>query len=255
MEEIKSEQIVELAKAAKDGKIEVIIRTGLAEEKLKPVKPIEKVGLKIIGSIGTISNFLKKRHSEFNPINCHIVIDEQEGTTIFNGNECQDNNEHSTIIAGSLSLTKQFKDLSINTGEEHSSAELARYLKKRRNLFTDPEQFKLIWGALSSFEGEIEEQIRVADDKRGNVTNHIKREVTHNLPKNFQLAIQVFENAPKLKFEVEVEVNSMDLSCSLISFDLDEKIEEQRKELIQNELDTELYEGMLLKDYCVVYYC
>jgi len=250
---MESKELLELAKAAKDGKIELVIRNGEAEKFLDPIKPIEKIELVITGSIGTISEFLKKRHHLFNPENCRVLI-EQNCMTFF-GNECQDNNELSTFVGSKLKISKDLEKLNINSGSEFESKDLARFLRQRKNLFVDSEQFKTIWGALSQFKAAIDKKVESADDRSGNLRASIQQEVVHNIPKTFQLSMKVFENAPKIKFEVEIDVNPHDLSCSLMSFDVDEKIEEQRDALINNELQQEIKEGVILNDFCVVYYC
>jgi len=249
---MESKELLELAKAAKDGKIELVIRNGEAEKFLDPIKPIEKIELVITGSIGTISEFLKKRHHLFNPENCRVLI-EQNCMTFF-GNECQDNNELSTFVGSKLKISKDLEKLELNSEIEFTPKELAAFLRKRKNLFSDPEQFRSIWGALTQFEGVINKKVESQDNKSGNYRESVQQEVVHNIPKVFQLSMRLFENAPKIKFEVEIDI-SQNLKCSLMSFDVDENIEEQRDALINNELQQEIKEGVILNDFCVVYYC
>jgi hypothetical protein len=50
---MENKEIIKLAKAAKDGKIEVVIRSGEAEKFLDPVMPIKKTKLEISANIGS----------------------------------------------------------------------------------------------------------------------------------------------------------------------------------------------------------
>ena len=224
------EKINELIGHAENGQIEVIYREGKAQELLKPVEPLQKQPLQINGNYGTVLAFLKKRAHLFEPDNCNINVCLNGNYIVFTGNECQGNNEYPTIVRSELHLTKEIKNLEINNEAEFEPMELAKYLRKRKNLFPDPEEFGSVFTALSSFKAEVQRQIEKADDRSGNATNLIKQQVTSNLPKKFGLKLRPFENVEeKILFEVEIDVNPHSLECSLLSFDLDEKLDKLRR--------------------------
>jgi len=248
-------QIIELAKAAKDGKIEVIYREGKAEEILAPVKPLEKKQLVLIGNSGTVLEFLRKRAHLFKPDSCNIEVITDDNQIIFQGNESQENNDFITIVKSFLTTTKDLQGLDINEDNYYAPLDLSRYLRKRKNLFTDSEEFKLVFTALSTFQAEVNRQIEKADDRTGNASNVIKQTVVSNLPKKFSLSVKPFQNVDRyITIEIEIDVNPNSLDCTLLSFDIDEKIDLLRKEIIEKELESEISEGTKLRDFCVVFY-
>lgn len=238
-----------LAAQAKDGKIEIVYREGAAERFLDPIKPLEEIGLNLYGNIGTVTEFLRKRNDLFTPKECNITVDEYSIT--FTGNECQKGNKRSTTVKSIIESTKEFNELIINNDDLFDSQELAKYLRRRKNLFISEEQFNLVWKALSSFEAEVKKRIEKADDRSGNAVSFIKQEVTHNMPKNFNLLFRPFKGSELISIKVEVEVDSNTLKCQLVSFDIDEKVEKARVDLIESELESEISVDVKVRDFCI----
>jgi len=233
---------------------EIVYREGKAAEILPPVVPLRKQKLVINGTIGTISEFLSKRYVLFNPTECHIKIKNSKMT--FFGNECQGNDQFITEVSGELIESDEFKSLGLESETYRKPTELARFLKKRKNLFPDKEQFSLVFTALSSFEAEVSRQLKeMRDNKTGSMESSIKQDVTSNVPNCFSLMLPIFKGADPIRFEVEIDIDPNTLECVMLTFDLDAKIENQRNELIINELNTEISEGLILNDFCVVYNC
>ena len=263
--EITENEVKNLAKFAKDGKVVIEVHNfkGEAEKFLDPIEPIEPSEINLQGRVGTIAEFLSKRNHQFKDDACNIVVDLNENIMTFTGNERTEDNKEETVISSKIIETKHFKELEVNKPRQFEALELADYLRFRKNMFTDKEQFSKVWAALSSFEAEIDTQVKEANDKTGNSTKFIKQEVTHNMPRIFDLTIPVFEGVKPIKIEVEVDVNPNGLRCSLTSFDLEEKYEELRASLFEAELDQEIAitgsshsEDALieLRNFCVVYY-
>ena len=257
MENEKS-KVEDLAKLAKDGKIIIEHLHGPAQKFLDPVEPIIKSSLDVTGHVGTIFNFLLRRNHLFKTDECHIQVCKDEMT--FKGNECDNNDEFCILITSKITETKKFEELAVNNDKQFAALELATYLRKRKNMFVNPEQFDLVFTALSAFKAEINRQVAESNDKTGNYMNSIQQKVTHNMPRKFDLKIQIFENTDPVQIEIEVDVNPNDLSCSLMSFDLEEKYDELKESLFEWELDQviipkdELRPDMKLRDFCVVYY-
>ncbi len=251
MENVEKSKVEDLAK---NGIHTITILKGDAEKFLEPVKPLEKEQLKINGLIGTIHSFLEKRYKLFKSDNCNIEVNSKENKMIFKGNECQENENYITKVVSEIKETKHYKELDVDNGRQFTALDLADYLRRRKNMFIDSDQFTKVWTALSSFEAEIETQRKEANDKTGNATTFIKQEVTHNMPRKFDLELKIFENAPKIKISIEVDVNPNGLMCSLTSFDLEDKYDELKESLFENELDMEIDKDLKLRDFCVVYY-
>lgn len=252
MENLKESEVKDLAQFAKNGKITIEVLEGPAQKFLDPVDPIEKGILDLTGHVGTIYNFLSRRNHLFKPDECHIRV--EANAMHFKGNECDDHNEYATIIRSKITETGKFQNLAVNSDKSFEALELAGYLRRRKNMFINPEQFDKVFTALSSFKAEIKRQVETANDKTGNYVNSIQQTVTHNMPRKFDLKVQIFEQTYPVQIEIEVDVNPNDLSCSLMSFDLDEKYETLRESLFEGELDQEIAEGKKIRDFCVVYY-
>lgn len=250
MEEKKS-KVEDLALLAKDGKIEIVHRNGPAEEFLKPIAPIEKIALEISGNIDTVFEFLKKRSKLFKPDNCHISVSAENHLIAFKGNDQQSNNDHTTLVIGKMSFSKEFDTLPLN--ESFEPLALAKALRLRKHLFTDAEQFRKLFSELSSFKATVSKKIEESDDRTGNATSYIKQEVIHNLSNIFTLKMEVLKGAKELSFDVEIDIDPTDLNCTLVAPELSHLIQEQAKNLLNAELEKEISDGVKMKDFCFVY--
>ena len=66
------------------------------------------------------------------------------------------------------------------------------------------------------------------DDKRGNQMIFKAQTVESNLPKSFNVNMPIFKGTEKRTFEVEVEINPNDLSCTLVSPEAHDIVIQQR---------------------------
>ena len=254
MENLSKSEIKDLAKFAENGKITIEVLEGQAKKHLEPVVPLKEHSLVIKGSIGTIAAFIQARHQEYTPVNCQISIDLENNQMIFSGNECQADNTHMTRVGSLITHSKHFKDQEINTGNDFTPLELASFLRRRKNQFVDPEEFKAVWTALSTFEATIDTRLENVDHRDGNKRSLIKQDVAHNIPKTFDLMLPLFNNVDPIKIKVEIDVDPNGLRCSMMSFDLDEKYDELKKSLFDLELDEVFEDGIKVRDFCLVYY-
>lgn len=252
--ELDLNQLSELASNAKDGKLIIEFREGEAAKLLPPVAPLVIKPLNLSGNIGTIAQFLKTRKHLMNDDSCNICVDVNRGEIIFTSNECQENDKHVLTVKSSLKTTKIFEEIEINSGREFEALELSRFLRLRKGLFKDPDQYNKVWLSLSAFKAEVQRRIEKADDRSGNAVHFIKQEVTSNMPKVFTLSLPIFENADKITVDVEIEVSADTLRCTLVSFDYDEKIEALKLALIESELNTEIDTELKVSDFCLTYY-
>jgi len=251
----KKELINELAKNAHNGQIEIIYREGKAAEILPPVEPLQPKPLKLIGAIGTIAEFLKKRHTHHCRDNSQILVSVEDGEMVLVCNAEQKNNEYPVIVFSKIIETPDFKELTVNDNEYYEPLELARYLRTRKHLFFDADQFRTVFAALSSFKAEISKRIEKADDRSGNATMLIKQEVVHNMPKSFVLKLEPFKNSEPVMIEIEIDVNPNDLKCTLMSFELRKKLTDLKTKMISKELETIIDSDKLaVSDWCIVIY-
>ncbi len=251
---ITENEVTNLARFAKDGKIIIEVREGEAQKILDPIEPIQPQSINIKGRVGTIAEFLSKRAHQFKSDACNIIVDMNENIMTFTGNERYEDNKEDTLVSSKIIETKHYKKLDINNDREFAPLELATYLRKRKNMFMNPEQFNNIFTALSSFKAVIDKEVETVDKKDGNAVNSVRQKVIHNIPKIFELNVPVFEGEDPMKIEIEIDVNPNDLRCSLMSFDLEHKYDEFKQSLFEFELDQEISEKKKLRDFCVVYH-
>lgn len=260
--EVKKADVTHLAQFAKDGKVIIEILKGEAQKFLDPIKPKEKVALEINGNLDTVFEFLKKRAQLFKPDSCNIAISTEAAIIIFTGNDQQDDKEHITKVIGKAEETEDFQSLPLEISS--TPMELARSLRVRKHLFKNHEQFQKIFAELNSFKAEVNKNIEKLDDRSGNATDMVTQKVIHNLSNKFTLEMQAIKGAEPIEFEVEIDIDSHSLECTLIAPELNATLNYQVEEMIGAELNkvievknSELANvnstEVAIKDWCFVY--
>ncbi len=144
---------------------------------------------------------------------------------------------------GVLEIDKIFKLFKINTGAQFTTFELADLFKMNRSFFETKDAAMKIVSELTNFKAKVNKIIEDADDSRGNKTVLHAQAVESNIPAAFQLNIPIFKGFPKHAIQIEISINSRDLSCTLISPEANDIINETKQDLINKQLEliAELY--------------
>lgn len=201
-----------------DGK-DMVIRFGDA----LPLKEPKYVS--IHGTIDAPARWVEKRKDDIVSADAHILVDRDHMTITLNTDE---NNFYSDQIVGTLTLSTEMQEFGINTGEYMSCFDMADRIKQLRTYFeTQQEAMKLVT-ELRSFKAKIDKELELSDDKRGNQTIMRAQTVESNLPKSFKVNMPIFKGTEKRTFEVEVEINPNDLSCTLVSPDAHDIVVQER---------------------------
>lgn len=117
-----------------------------------------------------------------------------------------------------------------------SCFDMADRIKQLRTYFeTQQDAMKLVT-ELRNFKAKIDKELELSDDKRGNQKIMRAQTVESNLPKSFNVNMPIFKGAEKRTFEVEVEINPNDLSCTLVSPDAHDIVVQER----DNQMDAVL---------------
>lgn len=230
-DEAKNYLIAEAARKAietADGNaVQVILREGKANDVKEPV------GLDIVGNIDTPLRFLKQRKDDILLKDAHIEVSRDDMSIELI------NDEHSAYadnITGKLELAQDFLALGVNTGEYVSNTDLADRIKKLRTLFESREAAMRLVSELRNFKAKIERELELSDDKRGNVNIRKSQIVESNLPESLKVTCQIFKGQEPCTFEVEVEVNPNDLSCTLTSPEANDIVRTTRDGIIIEQL-------------------
>ena len=198
---------------------ETVIRFGEA----LPLK--EPKAVSISGTIDAPARWVEKRKDDIVSADAHVLVDRNRMTITLNTDE---NSAYMDQIVGTLTLSTEMQEFGINTGEYMSCFDMADRIKQLRTYFeTQQEAMKLVT-ELRSFKAKIDKELELSDDKRGNQTILRAQTVESNLPKSFKVNMPIFKGTKKRTFEVEVEINPNDLSCTLVSPDAHDIVVQER---------------------------
>jgi len=139
-------------------------------------------------------------------------------------------------IKGVLKLHPDLKKFDINGSKTYSTIQLADFIKMNRHYFENKEIAMKLVSELRNFEGKVNKDIELKSDTRANTRVLIHQVVESNIPDGFILELPVFIGTEKVRLAVEINITS-DFSCSLISPDLKQLIDQETKTIIVGELD------------------
>lgn len=200
---------------------EIVIREGKAMEVREPVK----VG--ISGTLDAPARWLETRMrlGLVNQGANHVLVDREHLTITL---QCNENNHYGSKISGSLIVSPEFRRFGINEGEYITNFEMAELFKMNRSHFeTKAVAMKLVT-ELQNFRAKVDKEIEKSDNNRGDKRLLINQVVQSNLPEAFNLHIPIFKGTPKQTVNVEVYINPSDFSCTLVSADAIDLLEEMR---------------------------
>lgn len=201
-----------------DGK-DIVIRFGDA----LPLQEPKYVSIN--GTIDAPARWVEKRKDDIVSADAHVLVDRDHMTITLNTDE---NSAYSDKIVGTLTISTEMQEFGINTGEYMSCFDMADRIKQLRTYFeTQQEAMKLVT-ELRNFKAKIDKELELNDDKRGNQMIFKAQTVESNLPKSFNVNMPIFKGTEKRTFEVEVEINPNDLSCTLVSPDAHDIVVQER---------------------------
>ena len=222
-EEIAKMESVELLERG-----ELIIREGNALELHEPNI------IRIAGIIDTPARWLEKRVNTLVQLSCHVLVDREDLKLTL---VCDETNHYSTVLSGSMELSEQFRKFGVNNGKYITNFDMAQLFKMNRTCFENQSIAMKLVTELQNFKAKVDQEIEKSDNNRGDTRMLRSQIVTSNLPERFNLYMPIFKGTDKTSFEVEVYINPNDLSCTLISPESNDIIEELRDESIDKVLD------------------
>lgn len=250
---LEGEEILELARAAKDGKIEVVIRRGDAQKILPEASELEIEPLSLFGNIETVHNLLSIRHELFEPDTCNICVHVDDLSIRFKGNEQRFYNRDTTIITGKMEKSKEFKALPLD--QSFLPKEFARFIRRNKKMFASVKEWAQIFQSYSNFQAEITREIESSKDTTGNYAEVAINKVLHELIQEMNLLIPLVKGGDKLSVTLEIDIESSGggLTCSIFASDIDEQFESQALGILNAELEKEV-NGKPMREFCVTYF-
>lgn len=202
------------------------ILTGNALPRKEPLR------VEIKGLINAPHEFMLKREPD--PFCSHLIVDVSKGTLKL---VIDEKNQYKDEIKGSLDLDPDFLEFGINSGKQYDTFSLADFIKMNRSLFADKNTAMKLVSELKNFKAKVNKQVEESENDRGNRRLLMDRVVDSNIPEAFDLIMPIFKGQPKSKFTVEVIINGIDMSCTLLSPDAKELIDETRSKLINEQVE------------------
>lgn len=227
-EEVKQQIAEMLANGLPGGCGEIVIREGKAVELKEPVK------VSIRGTIDAAARWLETRFDCLKEKTCHILVNREE---LYIKLQCNENNYYGTLIAGYLELSPEYKKFGVNEGEYITHFEMAELIKMNRSYFENKTEAMKLVTELQNFKAKVDKEIEDCDNKRGDRRLLVNQAVQHNLPAAFNLIVPLFKGGEKQTIEVEVYVNPADFTCTLVSAEANDLVEELRNKEIDAVLD------------------
>ena len=218
-EEVKQQIAEMVANGLPAGVGEIIIREGKAVELKEPVK------VKIQGTIDAAARWLETRFYCIKEKTCHVIVNREQLTIAL---QCNENNHYGTLVVGSLTLSPEYKRFGINEGEYITNFEMAELIKMNRSFFENKSVAMKLVTDLQNFKAKVDKEIEQSNNNRGDRRILINQAVEHNLPEAFTLILPIFKGTAKQTIAVEVYVNPSDFSCTLVSPEANDLVEEMR---------------------------
>lgn len=139
------------------------------------------------------------------------------------------------VIEGRLKLHPDLEKFAVNSGKSYSTFELADFIKMNRHYFENKEYAMKLVTILREFEGNVNKDVQLKADDRGNKRALINQVVESNIPSSFFLELPVFVGYEKERLEVEININSS-FECFLVSPDLKQFLDLKSKEILDEQL-------------------
>jgi hypothetical protein len=138
--------------------------------------------------------------------------------------------------SGQLRFSKIFEEFAINTGKSRTTHDLADFIKMNRSYFETKDKAMELVKVLKSFRATVNKEVESNDDNRGNKKILMDQAVDSNIPNAFRVNIPVFEYYGKELIEIEIYIDSTDLSCQLISPEARDYVNDVSDNLIDAEV-------------------
>jgi hypothetical protein len=208
-----------------------VVRIGEAE----PIKEREKV--LVNGLISVPAEHITKSTPETIDVdNSFVLYNLHRKTITFYQNQGAIYNA-AAQYAGRIESSKEIERLAVNSNTSYTPLELSSFIKMNRYMFKSKNVTMKLVSELRNFKAKIDKEIEVSSDSRGNTRELRAQAIESNLPNSFTVIIPVFEGGEKEAFDVEIEIDPVDLSCSLISPEIKEYMDTHVENIIMGQLD------------------
>lgn len=201
-----------------DGVLKIIF-----SEEVTPLPLHEETPINLSGILDTPARWLEARGIALvDGLKAYVIID-REALKIELVTE--ERNHFKNRLTGSLTYHPAFVKFGINSEKYISPAAMADKIKMNRAFFENKQVAMNLVTQLKDFKATIQHQLEKKNDNRGNVNELRQQVVSSNLPESFKMKIPIFKGEKPQLLEVEVYIESENLTCCLISPEANEEME------------------------------
>lgn len=197
--------------------------------------PKEPNKVEISGVIDAPLKWLEQRVETIDEQQSHILVDREKMTIALLINE-QDH--YLTKIFGSLKMHPIYEKFGINSGKYRTPFELAELIKMNRAHFQNRQVAMELVTTLRQFKAKVDKTIEAEfNPAKGDKKVFYSQVIDSNLPPTFKLNIPLFNGQKPTLIEVELYFNPEDLTCTLVSPEANESVEDTKSVCIDGVLE------------------
>lgn len=189
----------------------------------------------ITGTIGSPVEWMSKRFDSMpDDDNDHVLVDRDNMTIQLVENE---KGVNTNKITGRLEFHRKFIDFGINAGVYKTPFEMAEFIKMNRSYFENKKYAMDLNTQLRNFKAKVDRQIEQEyNPNKGDKRVLLNQVVNANVPDSFNVNLPVFKGTEKQSFNVEIYFNPDDLTCTLVSPEANDYVEETRDAIIDEQV-------------------
>lgn len=206
------------------------VRQGEALE-IKPPLNIE-----IYGVLDSPVKWLEKRFEKIDLDEAHIVVDRDKKiiSLVFN----ETNTYEHSMVRGQLSIHPIFEKFGINSGKYRTPLEMSELFKMNRSYFENTQTAMELVSLLKVFKAKVNKEVEQNIDlHKGDKKLIYNQVVDSNLPPTFNVELPIFKGGEKHVLELETYFNPDDLTCTLVSPQANDIIEQITDDAINSVLE------------------
>ena len=201
----------------------------------KAPDPINLIAVTITGTIESPFRWIQKKIAGDKEIisSSFVSINRNIGSILL---VMAENHPLKDTVVGILEFHPDFEKWNINTGQQMTSHDLAEKIKMNRSCFKSKDVAMKLVKDLRSFTAKVNKELESFKDDRANYAMKRIQVVETNLPESFSLVVPIFKGRPKETIQVEININADNLSCSLISPEVNDYIAEFKDMIIDEQI-------------------
>lgn len=198
-------------------------------------KVYERQKVAIAGILNTPLLYLQKRIELIDQLASHVIVNREQMSITLVVHE-EDYFQHT--VSGSLEYHPNFLEFKINKGVYQTPSKWGDFFRMKRAFFQNRQECTNLVTTLKNFTASVNKELNLAENKNGDRYALIDQKVKSNIPESIELVVPVFKGYPKENFSIEVHVNPEDLTATLVSPEVAERVDDIRDKFIDEVLES-----------------